>query len=313
MDAPGGFWRLALETGGFGLVWWAGLIGLIGATAWLGGRYHEAKRRRRRRELAEQNLLQPAGRLRARMRRMARPTLLLTPTAELGFSKIGGMPELPADLAWPAGVEGPRVFVAQIDLAAFRPHVDIDWLPAEGRLYFFYDDERNGAVDVVQVLHSLRPPGPMAEAPAPVPKRWRFQERRVGFMRFDSVPSLDWLDVDPSALDLEDEDLERLVDELNLFGDEIEHRIGGYPSEIQSGAMAIDCEYMRRGSRRNYDEEVPDAIGRAARQWRLLLQVDSDPALGMNWWDAGRLYVFIREQDARAGDFSKTVTITQTH
>jgi len=60
-------------------------------------------------------------------------------------------------------------------------------------------------------------------------------------------------------------------------------------------------------------EEVPDSLRRAAREWRLLLQIDSDPALGMNWADGGCLYIFIRARDAKRGDFSKTVTILQSH
>jgi uncharacterized protein YwqG len=251
--------------------------------------------------------------VRSRMRRLARPTLLLTPAKVSGFSKLGGLPDLPSDQPWPVGEREPRAFVAQIDLGAIQPHVNLDWLPTDGRLYAFFDDERNGAADCVQIIHSLAPPAPAAEPPAPISKRWCFSERRIAFMKFDSVPSFDWLEIEPGTVDFDDCELETLRNDLDLFGDEIEHRIGGYPGEIQSTQMALDCEYMRRGNHRDWSNDVPDTIRRAAREWRLLLQIDSDPALNMNWWDAGRLYVFIRARDAKRGNFSKTVTITQTH
>ena len=126
-------------------------------------------------------------------------------------------------------------------------------------------------------------------------------------MRFMSFPSEDWLGEEwPRA------DWGEFAKDADL-GDEIQHRIGGYPSEIQGGQMALECEYLWRGLTRDYAQEVPEDIRRASRQWRLLLQVDSDPALNMNWWDGGRLYIFVRARDAKRGDFSKTVTITQTH
>ena len=47
--------------------------------------------------------------------------------------------------------------------------------------------------------------------------------------------------------------------------------------------------------------------------WRLLLQLDTDYDAGMMWGDVGCLYFWIREQDARAGDFSRICMILQCH
>jgi uncharacterized protein YwqG len=247
--------------------------------------------------------------IRARMKRLAQPTFLLAPTNEPGFSKLGGRPELPAAMDWPNGVALPRAFLAQIDLAALREDGGPDWLPAEGRLYAFCDQDRYGFTDPVKILFSSEPPG--AEVPM---HGSSFPERRVRFLKATSRPSLDWLGIDVSDLNVTEAELDQLSclpDEP--FGDQVQHRIGGYPSEIQESQMQVECEYMRRGLEGDWSDEVPPAIMRASKDWRLLLQIDSDPDLGMSWGDAGRLYVFIRRKDASAGDFSKTVTIFQTH
>ncbi|WP_309604239.1 YwqG family protein [Phenylobacterium sp.] len=251
-------------------------------------------------------------RLKARLRRLVRPTLLLVPAKEPGFSKIGGSPELPAGQTWPVGYEG-RSFLAQIDLETLAPHAVIDWLPKEGRFYAFYDSERHGFADVVRILHSVEPAGPPVAAPAGV--RPFFAERRVAFMVFTSAPSLDWLGLDVAYLDLDEDEFEQ----LEAIGDapppdELQHRIGGYPNEIQPEAMSLSCEHLARGLPDPiWGEDIPPAIARAAKEWRLLLQIDSDPALKMNFGDGGRLYVFIRERHARAGNFSKTVALWQTY
>lgn len=247
----------------------------------------------------------------SRMRRAAQPTLLLTPARSPGFSKLGGLPELPEGVAWPAGARSPRAFLGQIDLGAFRAHAGPEWLPAEGRLYLFVDEERYGFADLVSVSYSLEPPG--GEAPRPPGLQRRFDERRVAFVEMTSVPSLDWLGLDAAELSVTDDELDLLADlPDDPFGDEVQHRIGGYPSEIQSSQMQVECEYLRRGLDPDW-EDMPDAIRRASKRWRLLVQIDSDPALKMNWGDGGRLYVFVRKTDAEKGDFSRTVTLWQTY
>jgi hypothetical protein len=249
----------------------------------------------------------------ARLRRLVRPTLLLVPAKEPGFSKLGGDPELPPDLEWPSGYERPRTFLAQIDLGALTPDPAIDWLPETGRLYAFYDPDGHGCADVVRILHSTEPPASAVAAPAGT--RWRFPERRVAFEHLTSAPSLDWLGLDPTELGLDEDQflaLRTIADAPPP--DDVQHRIGGYPNEIQPERMWLSCEHMARDLPDPvWGMDMPPAIARAAKEWRLLLQIDSDDALKMNFGDGGRLYVFIRERHARAADFSKTVSLWQTY
>ena len=272
---------------------------------------HEERRRRRwEREHPEEPGL--AGHLRSRIVRLIRPTLLLIPAKQPGFSKLGGDPELAEGMGWPSDEDGPRTFLAQIDLGAFRPHGGPDWLPMEGRFSAFYNPDRNGCADMVRILYSTDPSGPPTQPPPGA--KWRYPERRVAFMLLNSAPSVDWLGVDWFGLDLDIEDFHADIAELvnTPPPDELQQRIGGYPDEIQNGRMPLECEHIARGlPPPNSEADVPPAIERACRQWRLLMQIDSDPALQMNFFGGGRLYIFIREQHARKGDFSKTVTLAQ--
>jgi len=253
-------------------------------------------------------------RIHSRMRRMARPTLLLTPTHAPRFSKLGGEPEAPHGWSWPLSAQVPLAFLAQLDLAEVRAAGGPEWLPEAGALYIFNDDQRFGCADHVRVLFS--PDGertPMA-APVELPKRHRFGERRVGFLPMTSIPSLEWLGLDIREVQATDEELDMLTSAADeAFSDQLQHRIGGYPSEIQEAWMAIECEHLARGLKYDPAVEPSETIRRASKTWRLLLQVDSDPALGMKWGDGGRLYVFIRERHARASDFSKTVSLAHTY
>jgi uncharacterized protein YwqG len=272
----------------------------------------------RKRRKAGPRLSSDAPLIKARMTRLAQPTLLLTPAKKPGFSKLGGDPELPPDLVWPEEDGRPRTFVAQIDLASAHDFGAPKWLPATARLYAFVDETRYGFADLVRIISTDLPAGPAVTHPTAGRNREdrglaaSFAERRITFENRTSVPSLDWLGVDLTEADLSDEELDELAN-APLDG-EIQHQIGGYPSEIQDEQMAISCELMRRGLSPEYEgAEITPAIERASKQWRMLLQIDSDPALKMNWGDGGRLYVFVREKDALAGDFSRTVTISQSY
>lgn len=79
------------------------------------------------------------------------------------------------------------------------------------------------------------------------------------------------------------------------------HQIGGYPCPVQSDSMEAQRHDIAR--RLGQPSDMAD--------WRLLLQLDTDDDAGMMWGDVGSLYFWVREQDARAGDFSKIWMILQ--
>ncbi|MDP3853118.1 DUF1963 domain-containing protein, partial [Phenylobacterium sp.] len=73
---------------------------------------------------------------------------------------------------------------------------------------------------------------------------------------------------------------------------------------VQSDSMEAECQDIaRRLGQRGGD----------LADWRLLLQLDTDDEAGMMWGDVGSLYFWIRERDARIGDFSKVWMILQCH
>jgi uncharacterized protein YwqG len=257
--------------------------------------------------------------VRRRMKRGEQPTLLLGEAPSPGFSKLGGDPELPAGTIWPSNERGPLTFLAQVDLAEVHAGGGPGWLPQTGALYAFAEADGGGGDGQAAVVLFV-PELSKAETtspPAGLPKFGaRFEERRVGLQTFTSFPSLDSLGVDVRELNVEDDELDELSDlPTSEFPDIPLHRLGGHPNEIQESRMTLECELGSRGldTETIFDGDVEPKILRASKSWRLLFQIDSDPDLGMMWGDAGMLYILIREADARAGDFSKTWLISQSH
>jgi uncharacterized membrane protein YhaH (DUF805 family) len=255
--------------------------------------------------------------IRRRMQRHRRTTLLLVRSQEPSGTTLGGLPDLEREFTWPYDRCGkPQAFIAQLDLAQVRRNGGPLWLPEGGFLYFFH---MKGGIDLpphgwaVAYREDL-PAGDLVTAPPGS----TFPQRRMAMRKFPSYPSLEWLCIDLSEVD--GDHLDELADYPQRAFAEYrrQHRIGGYPGEIQDGAMAVECELGLSGktwSEAALADQVAltKAQAAAARKWRLLLQVDSDPALDMNWGDGGRLYFFVREKDAMAGDFTQTWAIFQSY
>lgn len=244
----------------------------------------------------------------------ALPCLHLVPGGE-GRTRFGGSPEITGD--WPRFGGRPMAHLARMDLAEIRAAGGPDWLPAEGRLHVFLDmgaraqdfePEQPGACRVVWERNDAKPLAPPEDLggrslippfPLTFQPRTSFADERVG---------IDWRSLT--------RDEERTLDAaiLGFLSPEPAHQIGGYPGNLQGDVMEVECAVAaaRGGDIRELgtDDPTPTELA-AARDWRLLLQVDSDPGAGFDWVQNGRLFFWIREADAQAGDFSRIFAIAQ--
>lgn len=207
--------------------------------------------------------------------------------------------------------------LARMDLGEIRSAGGPDWLPNEGRLHVFLDmgaraqdfePEQPGACRVVWERTEAAPLAPPEDLGArnlipPFPltfqPRTSFADERVG---------IDWKSLT--------RDEERTLDAaiLGFLSPEPAHQVGGYPGNLQGDVMEIECAVAaaRSGDLREIGEDDPTPAELAAAQdWRLLLQVDSDRGAGLDGFRNGRLFFWVRERDARSGDFSKVFAITQ--
>jgi uncharacterized protein YwqG len=103
------------------------------------------------------------------------------------------------------------------------------------------------------------------------------------------------------------------VAELNGDGPAYHHLLG-HPETIQ-GDMQLECQLASHGlycgDSSGYEDSLRAHLEEGAKDWRLLLQVDSDDDVGMMWGDVGRIYYWIREVDLRAGNFGNVWFVLQ--
>jgi uncharacterized protein YwqG len=196
-----------------------------------------------------------------------------------------------------------------------------DWLPAEGRLLFFYElefstwgfDPKDAGSALVR--HEMTMTEGVGE-PDDLPPQGRFDAYPILFVPDVSLPSEERLDIDWKAVSAKEQaQLEAAVEALTPRGPV--HQVGGYPLPVQGDGMELECQLVTSGvyagNSSAYKTSKVEAAKPSSGDWRLLLQLDTDDASGMTWGDSGRLYFWIREQDARVGDFSKTWTILQCY
>jgi len=251
---------------------------------------------------------------------LAIPAVHLVRDGTASRSHFGGSPALPPGFTWPERDGRKLAFLARLSLAEIAATGAIDWLPDRGALLFFYDVEeqpwgfdpkdRGGAA--VRLVEDLSAPvattaAPPAEGGEPVPTS-------VSLRRIDSLPSQMRGEVDELRFS---EAESALYDDLvtRTFGGRPKHQLGGFPFPIQDDSMELECQLVTHdlclGDPTGYQDPRVAELAPGAKDWRLLLQLDTDDDLGWMWGDVGTIYFWVRESMARNGRLDDGWTVLQ--
>jgi uncharacterized protein YwqG len=263
------------------------------------------------------------------LRCLARTSVRLTAGTQddAAGSRLGGSPDLPPDFEWPTYGGRELDFVGQVNLERVASLVPDSPLPRHGLLLFFYDMLRKpsgvapwhrGSCRVVHVadLASLRgdearsPEFPelplMLSAELTLPNAWSIRTQNLELTPDETAA---WDDVRARLAAAQGVELEERTPDCYSL-----HRLLGYHEEI-GREVELDCELAAAGIDAE-DTEVYFAAREEhdarALDWCVLLQVSTDNQAKIAWRGCfGRLYICIREDDLRAGDFGSAWAILQ--
>lgn len=236
-------------------------------------------------------------------------------------SRLGGRPELPDAGLWPAWRGRRLAFLCQLNLMTLAASRDatLSQLPHEGMLYFFYavdqSPQGNPPTDrgSWRVLYSQAIPesGPVAW-PEDLPATARFKEQPVVLIPSLSLPDGD--DLVPEQNRYTEQQEEELYTIIGQYEGRFSprHQLLGHPATLQ-GPMGLECYLASHGQEVKPGTRLPETpeLVEGAAEWQLLLQLDSDEAVGMKWGDCGRLYFWITRSDLAKRQFENVWMIMQ--
>lgn len=187
-----------------------------------------------------------------------------------GTCRVGGEPDLPKDLPWPHGEEGPLLFVLQVNLAAVAPYDLEGLLPSEGVLSLFTDRY----VDDLRVLFF---------APDEVLERRAWAPTVCGPFVACGVDVLPELHVPHES---------HVVDEIPLTSDEHseywDHVWLAWRDTLRPGSAGEAGIHQMLG--------YPLGDGELGVGREVLFGFDSDDRAGMEWGDVQCVWVMIRRE-----------------
>ena len=242
-------------------------------------------------------------------------------TLQVGVSKLGGTPDLSSGMSWPQRQGVPQSFITQIRLADVHTYDTDHLLPPQGFLWFFYDAQQQtyGADPAdrggwtVFYNSSDQPSLQRTPIPASLPAESRFHACSLGFASEITLSQQPQLEI--PNFDWTKDEQQKYENLLATFPDPtdhaaIHHRLLGNPDTIQDD-MRIQCQLTSNGVTDINDPRAA-ALEKGAKDWQLLLQVDSDEHAGMNWENSGMLYYWIRTADLKVQQFDATWFVLQS-
>jgi uncharacterized protein YwqG len=249
---------------------------------------------------------------------LARPSIHLVAAKKPTRSHLGGAATVEIGDRRPSKDGKPLPLIAQLDLQELQEACPVTWLPGFGSLLFYYDhvaqdawgfdpkDKASFAVVYAEQQASPSAAGGVEETDL------SFQA--VKCVAKPSFPSADRPQV--AALDLNDTETDRWDEDIHQsFRSLPKHQVLGFPSTVQGDGMELECQLVSNGIYCGNSSGLEDpraaALAPGEKDWRLLLQVDTDEQLGLMWGDCGLIYFWIREQDAAARRFDRAWVILQ--
>lgn len=247
----------------------------------------------------------------------------LTPIADYndvqpGACRIGGTPDLPESIAWPTDNQGNYLsFIAQLSLKEIKPFDTYNVLPDSGYLFFFYDANQNMggySPDEKHLFKVIYFDGAEEELafpdyPESLDEKAQYYACALSFETQVSMP-YKWGKAF-SFLSSEERD---------VYGEQVWkyseiNKSLGHADNLQDEMEAL-CQIVNSkeftGNFRQFDDPKYDELKAGAKDWLLLLQVDSNQESAyMMWADMGRLYFWIRKQDLERKNFDSCWCVLQ--
>lgn len=239
----------------------------------------------------------------------------------IGASKLGGMPDVADEVAWPLMADVPLSFVGQINLSDVQPFETDHLLPTSGMLYCFYDaNQQTYGSDPAdragwKIIYSTAEQSKLKcrAFPDALPSQARFTACGLTFSSEVTLPqrpnlldsTLDWTDAERKAYSDLMAAFPSPEDRATLH-----HRLLGHSDDLQDD-MHVQAQLLSHGFS---DDQSPEAAAllAGANDWVLLWQIDSDGDAGMQWASTGLLYFWITRADLQAQNFDGVWGILQS-